>query len=59
MGGWCHEKPAVGELSSVAAWSPEEEYSGITHFKESGDVYPHDANGWPVDRGCAGGLGDQ
>ena len=32
---------------------------GITHFKESGDVYPHDADGWSVDRGRAGGLGDQ
>lgn len=30
-----------------------------THFKESGDVYPHDTNGWPVDPGRAGGLGDQ
>lgn len=53
------KKPALGELSQIAVWSHEEEYSGITHFKESGDVYPHDANGRPVDRGRASGLGDQ
>ena len=53
------QKPALGELSQVAAWPQEEEYSGITHFKESGDVYPNDADGWSVDRGRAGGLGDQ
>ena len=53
------QKPALGELSQVAAWPQEEEYSGITHFKESGDVYPHDADGWPVDCGRSGGLGDQ
>lgn len=53
------EKSSLAELSQIADSSLKEEHLGITHFKESGDVYPHDTNGWPVDPGRAGGLGDQ
>lgn len=52
-------KPVLGELSQIAKKQPKEEHLGITHFKESGDVYPHDSDGWLVDPGRAGGLGDQ
>lgn len=53
------KKPAQGELSQIACCLLKEEHLGITHFKESGDVYPHDTNGWSVDPGRVGGLGDQ
>lgn len=53
------EKSSLVELSQFADSRPKEEHLGITHFKESGDVYPHDSDGWPVDPGRAGGLGDQ
>lgn len=53
------EKSSLVELSRFADSRPKEEHLGITHFKESGDVYPHDTNGWSVDPGRVGGLGDQ
>lgn len=52
------EKSSLVELSQIADSKQKEEHSGITHFKESGDVYPHDSDGWPVDLGRTGGLGD-
>lgn len=57
MGG-CR-KPALAELLALEAREGAAHHGGITHFKESGDVYPHDSDGWPVDPGRAGGLGDQ
>ena len=53
------KKSSLVELSQIADRGLKEEHLGITHFKESGDVYPHDTNGWPVDLGRVGGLGDQ
>jgi hypothetical protein len=52
------KKPALGELFQIAIGPAKEEHSGITHFKESGDVYLHVATGWSVDRDGARGLGD-
>ena len=53
------KKSSLVELSQIADRGLKEEHLGITHFKESGDVYPHDSDGWPVDPGRASGLGDQ
>ena len=53
------KKSSLVELSQIADSSLKEEHLGITHFKESGDVYPHDSDGWPVDPGRVGCLGDQ
>lgn len=52
-------KPALAELLALEARAGAAHHGGITHFKESGDVYPHDADDWPVDPGRTGGLGDQ
>ena len=53
------DKPVLGELLALELCPWPAHHWNITHFKESGDVYPHDSDGWPVDPGRAGGLGDQ
>jgi len=36
----------LAELLALEPRARRAHHWGITHFKESGDVYPHDADGW-------------